>query len=98
MFQNHPEALNMIIIDPKYCPIVELDLKKFMNKIFECNHYYSKKDSMSILESKVHYYILETPPLRHKGCLVSIFLCDSDLMVSKEPINERIYILAPKTL
>ena len=87
-FQHHSEALNMILNEPKYHPIVEVDLKKFMDKIFEGNHYYPGKDSRSILESKGHDRILETPPLHHKNSLVPIFLRDYDLMVSIEPISK----------
>ena len=88
LFQHHSEALNMILNEPKYCPIVEVELKKVMNKIFEGDHYYPGKDSRSILESKWHYFVLETPSLCRKGFLVSIFLCDSNMTVSREPISE----------
>ena len=37
-FQHHSEALNMILNDPKYCPIIEVNPKKFMNKRFEGSH------------------------------------------------------------
>ena len=85
----------MILNEPKYYSIVEVDLKQFMNKIFECNHYYLGKDSRSILESKGNYHVLETTPLCHKGSLVSIFLCDYYMMVAREPINEWIKFLTP---
>ena len=78
----------MFLNEPKYNPIVELDLKRFMNKKFEGNHYYTGKNSSSILESKGHYRVLETTPLRRKGFLMSISLCDSNMMVSREPISE----------
>ena len=88
-FQHHLEALNMILNEPKYCPILEVDLNKFMNKKFKGNDYYSRKNNRSILESKGNYYVLETTPLCHKGCLVPVFLCDSNLMVAKEPISDE---------
>ena len=94
-FQHHFEALNMILNEPKYYPIVEVYLKKFMNKIFEGNHYYPGKDSRRILESKGNYCVLETTPLHHKGYILSIFLGDFDMMVSKEPISEWINFLTP---
>ena len=87
----------MILNEPKYLPIVKLDLNKFMNKIFERNHYYLGKDSRIILDSKGNYHILETPPLYCKGCHVSIFLHDYDLMVAREPISERINFLTTNT-
>ena len=62
-FQHHYEALNMILNDPKYHPIFEVDRNRFMNKIFEGNHYYLGKDSRSILDSKGHDYVLKTSPL-----------------------------------
>ena len=74
----------MIINEPKYYSIIKVDFKKFVNKIFKGNNYYSGKNSRSIL--KGHCRVLETPPLRHKGGLVSIFLCNSNLMVSRETI------------
>ena len=86
--QHHYEALNMILNEPKYRPIVEVELNKFMYKIFAGSHYYTRKDSRRILESKGHYRVLKKTPLHHKGCLVSVFLCDSNLMVAREPINE----------
>ena len=96
-FQHHYEALNMILNEPKYHPIVEVDLKKFMDKIFEGNHYYPGKDSRSILESKENDCVLKTSTLRRKGCLVSIFLCDDDLMVARETISKRVNFLTPNT-
>ena len=78
----------MILNEPKYGPIVKEDIEKFMNKIFEGNHYYLGKNSRSILDSKGHYRVVETTPLRRKGFLVSVFLCDSNMMVAKEPISE----------
>ena len=97
MFQHHPKALNMILNEPKYVPIIDIDLKKFKNKIIEGNHYYYGKNNKSILESKGNYRILETIPLHRKGCLVLIFLCDSDMMVAREPISKRIKFLTPNT-
>ena len=85
----------MILNEPIYSSILKVDLKKFMNEIFEGTHYYFRKNSRSILESKGHYRVLETTPLRRKGFLVSIFLCDSDLMVAREPISKRINFLNP---
>ena len=78
----------MILNDPKYCPIIEVDLKKFMNKIFEGNYYYSGKNNRIILDSKGHYLVLETPPLHRKGDLGLVFLYDSNLMVTRETISE----------
>ena len=57
MFQDHYKAPNMIFYDPKQRPIIELDLKKFMNKLFESIHYYPGKYSRSILESKGNCHI-----------------------------------------
>ena len=68
-----------------------------MNKIFEGNHYYHGKKTMNILESKGNYRALEINPLRRKGCLVSVFLCDFDPMVAREPISEKINFLTPDT-
>ena len=96
-FQHHSKAPNMIFYDPKHYPIIELDLKKFMNKVFESIHNYLGKDSRRIIEVKGNYHILETPPLCHKGCLVSIFLHNYDLMVAKEPISKRVNFLTPNT-
>ena len=97
-FQHHSKALNMIFNEPKYSPIIELELNKLMNKILERNHYYLGKDSRSVVESKGLYHILETPPLHCKSGLVLIFLRNSDMMVAKEPISKRIDFLAPNTL
>ena len=81
MFQHHPQSLNMIFNEPKYRPIIEVDLKKFMNKIFEGNYYYSGKNSRRIIDFKGNYHILEITPLYCKGFIVSILLCDSNLML-----------------
>ena len=88
LFQHHPKALNMILNEPKYCAIIEVYFNKFMNKIFESNYYYSGKNNKSIIESKWHYRVLVATPLHCKGCLMSIFLCDYDLMVAREAISE----------
>ena len=69
-----------------------------MNKILERNHYYLGKDSKSVVASKGHYHILETPPLRCKSGILLIFLRNSDTMVAKKPISKRIDFLAPNTL
>ena len=87
-FRHHHEALNMILNELEYRPIVKVELNKFMNKIFEGNHYYPRKNNSSILESKGNYRVLETIPLRRKGGPVSVFLCNSNMMVAREPINE----------
>ena len=50
----------MILNEPEYRPIIKVDLNKFMIKIFESNHFYPRKNSKSILESKGHYHVLET--------------------------------------
>ena len=78
----------MILNDPKYCPIVEVDLKKFKDKILEGNIYYPGKDSGSILESKGNYRVLKTTPLHCKGCIMPNFLCNYNMMVAREPIGE----------
>ena len=79
----------MILNEPKYCPIVKIDFKKFVNKVFKGSDYYFGKNSRSILESKGNYRVLEiTPPLHCKGGLVSIFLCDSNMMVTIETFSE----------
>ena len=87
----------MIFNYPKYCPIIKVDLNKFMNTIFEGSHHYLGKYRNIILESKGHHRILEAPPLHCKGCLMSIFLRDSDLKVSIKPISERIKFLTHNT-
>ena len=96
-FQHHSEALDMILNEPKYCLIPKVNLNKFMNKIFEGKHYYPGKDSRSILESKGHDCVLKTSPLHRKGCLLSILLCDYEMMVAREPISKRINFLSPNT-
>ena len=83
MFQHHPKDLNMILNEPKYYPIIKVDFRKFVNKVFKGNDHYFGKNSKSILESKGHYRVLEKPPLCHKGGVVSIFLCDSNLLVTR---------------
>ena len=95
--QYHYEDLNVILYDPKHLLIIEVDLNKIMNKILERCHYYPRKDNRRILESKGHNFVLKTSPLHRKGCLVSIFLCDYDLMVAREPIGKRIKFLTPNT-
>ena len=87
----------MILNDPKYCPIIKVYFNKFVNKIFKGNSYYSGKNSRSILKCKRHDCILQTPPLHRKGGLVSIFLCNSNMMVTRETISEWINFLTPDT-
>ena len=81
-FQHHYEDINMILNDPKYCPILKLDFNKFENKFFKGSDYYSGKYSRSILDSKGNYCALETPPLHHKGGIVLVLICNYNLMVT----------------
>ena len=83
LFQHHFEALNMIFYEPKHRRVIEVDLKKLMNKILESSHYYPGKYSRNILDSKGHSCFLKTSPLRRKGCLLSIFLQNYDVMVAR---------------
>ena len=87
-FQHHTKALNMILNKPKYYPIIEVDFKKFVYKIFKGSYYNSGKNCRGILKSKWHYRILKPSPLCHKVILVSVFICNPDLMVTKKSIHD----------
>ena len=60
MFQHHSKDLNMVFYETKYHPIIKLDFKKFLYKIFKGGYYNSGKNHRNILESKGNYHILET--------------------------------------
>ena len=76
MFQHHLEALNMILNEPKYYPIVEVDLKKFMNKIFEGNHYYPEKIIGAFLSPKGITVYLKQP-----HSVTKVVLCQSSFAI-----------------
>ena len=96
-FEHHSQSLYMEFYEPKYYLIIEVDFKKFVYKIFKGSYYNSGKNRRSILKYKGHYHILETSPLCCKSSLVSVFLCNLDMMVLENPsVND--YISCPPIL
>ena len=82
-FEHDSEALNILFYDSNYSLVIKIEFKKRMDKIFEGNDDYTIKDRKFILDSKKNHCIVETSPLRCKCCLVLIFLCNFDLMVTQ---------------
>ena len=69
-----------------------------MNKFFECVNHYPRKYSKGILKAEGHYCVLKADPLWCKGIIMSIFFHDLDLIVSREPINKRVYLFSSNAL
>ena len=65
-----------------------------MDEVFERSYNYCRKNGTNTLESKRNYRIMETSPFHRKGCFVSIFLCNPNLMVTRKPISKWIYLLS----
>ena len=65
-----------------------------MNEVFECCNDYVKKYCWRILHPKRHYDVLKTSPFSDEGHLTFILRGDFDLMVPREPISERVCVLA----
>ena len=55
---------------------------------------YSGKYGRCILQPEGHNGILEGTHFGSKGCLVSVFWSNSDLMVARKTIGKRVYFLA----
>ena len=66
-------------------PIIHVNLKKFLNKIFTCSNGNSRKYRRCILQHKRHHCVLEATPFRKKCHFMSIFFCDSYLVITKNP-------------
>ena len=56
---------------------------------------YSRKYSRCILQPEGHDSILEGSHLGRKGCLMSVFWGNSDLMVARKTIGKRVHFLTP---
>ena len=65
-----------------------------MNEVLKCHDDYARKYHRRVLQSKRHYSILKASPFGYEGHITSIVLHDLDLMVPREPISERIGLLA----
>ena len=83
----------MVFYQPKHSLFIKVHLQKLMNEFFECSNDYTQKNLRHILESERHYTVLKTSPFSHEGHLASIFRCDFDLMVPREPISEGVRFL-----
>ena len=55
----------------------------------------SRKYSKCILQPKGHNSILKGSHFGSKGCLMSIFWSNSDLMVARKTIGKRVHFLTP---
>ena len=69
-----------------------------MNEFFERNHYYVWKYCWHILQPEGHHSVLKTSPFGHEGGLAPIFRCNLDMVISWEPIRERVHFLSTNIL
>ena len=97
-FQHHSKNFYVIFYKTKYYLVIKVDFKKFMYKLFKHSNENSRKYCRHILESKRNYRVLVASPLHCKGSLVSIFFCNSYLMVARESICKWIHFLSSHIL
>ena len=73
--------------------IIHIYLQELLNKVFKHGDNYPIKYCVCILQPKRHDCILKTTPFNDKHGLMTILLCNSDLVVPRKAICKGIHIL-----